>query len=124
MLNRYIIAIIAISLLGVGITYASSWRFLKDAAPIAKFTEEDFSILKKNVDDALENIPDGEKLTWKNSTTGHSGLLNPINTYEANALKCRKLRIINKAGDKIAESHFNFCKQKDGEWKIVSSKNK
>ena len=116
--------VIAILLLCVNITYASSFRFLKDGAPIADFTEEDFSILKQNLDSALENTPDRKKLAWKNSNTGHAGLLNPINTYNKDGLKCRRLRIINKADDKIAESAFNFCKQKDGEWKIVSSKNK
>lgn len=93
MLNHYKLLAIAIFLLGADVTSATSLRFLKNAAPIVGFTEEDFRILKENVDNALENTPDGEKLAWKNANTGHAGLLNPIDTYE-----------------------------KDGEWKIADGK--
>lgn len=116
---RYKILLIVISLLAANTTLASTWGFLKDAAPIADFTEEDLSILKQNVNNALNSKADGEKLRWKNPNTGHAGLLNPLSSYEKDGQKCRKLRIINKAGEKIAETFFHLCKQQNAEWKVV-----
>lgn len=101
------------------IGYASNLRFLNESAPAFHYTDEDFTILWSTVQKALNEKTDGEKLAWKNPNTGHTGLVNPLNTFKENGITCRKTRLVNKAKDKIAETHYKLCKQPSGEWKVA-----
>ena len=94
---------------------ASNYNFLKDAAPIADFKKDDVEILQQTIQDALNNMKDGEKLAWSNDKTGNAGLVNPVLTLDSNEGECRQVRIVNRSKQNIAESMFKFCKL-NGKW--------
>ena len=102
---------------------ACSATFLHEAAPISDFNDADMQMFKDAIQKALNEKKDGEKLAWKNDKTGHSGLVNPLQTLDSEADECRNVRIINKSKKNIAETHFTFCKQ-DGTWVAVEMLNK
>ena len=101
------------------VSHSANLRFLDESAPAFHYTDEDFTILLDAVQKALNEKADGEKLTWENPKTGHRGLVNPLNTFQENGTTCRKMRLINKAKDKIAETFYKLCKQPSGEWKVA-----
>lgn len=110
-------AVVLLGFMLIPAAYASNFTFL-ETAPIAEFTPADTAMFENAIDTALNEKKDGEKLAWKNEKTGVSGLVNPLSTYEKNGTTCRKLRIVNRAKNKIAESVYKFCK-KDGEWVAI-----
>lgn len=97
---------------------APNLRFLNESAPVFHFTEVDFDILVKTIQKALNEKKDGEKLAWENKDTGHAGLVNPLNTTIEKGVSCRMLRLINRAGKRISQTQYKFCKQPDGIWKV------
>ena len=97
---------------------AANLGFLNESAPVFHFTKADFDILVNTVQKALNEKKDGEKLSWENKETGHAGLVNPLNTTNEEGVSCRKVRLINRAGKRISETHYKFCKQPDGIWKV------
>ncbi|MGD8785400.1 MAG: RT0821/Lpp0805 family surface protein [Thioalkalispiraceae bacterium] len=101
------------------VVHASNFNFLHEAAPIADFNDEDMQMFKDTIQQALNEKRDGEKLAWKNTKTGNSGLVNPLLTLDENiGEECRHVRIVNKSKKNIAESKFKFCKR-DGSWVAI-----
>jgi len=97
---------------------ASNLNFLHDAAPISDFTKQDVEMMEDTIQKALNEKKDGEKLAWKNEKTNHSGLVNPLSSYSENEMECRKVRIVNKSKQRIAQNNFRFCR-KDGVWVLI-----
>lgn len=97
---------------------APNLGFLNESSPAFHFNEVDFDILVKTVQKALNEKKDGEKLAWENKKTGHAGLVNPLNTTIEKGVSCRMLRIVNRAGKRISQTQYKFCKQPDGIWKV------
>ena len=99
-------------------SYAVNLQFLNESAPAYHFTDEDFSLLRSSIQKALNENQDGEKLIWHNPKSDNRGLVKPLNTIQEKGTICRKTQLINKAKDKIAKTHYRFCKQPSGEWKV------
>ena len=87
--------------------------------PLEAFSDEDRSLFRASIKDALEHKPDGATLDWKNPSTESSGSVTPINTFEDSGMTCRKARIVNRVGENVNESTFVFCRVSDGSWKIA-----
>jgi hypothetical protein len=117
----YKIAILVLGLCFYTGVNAGVFYYLRDL-PISSFTDEDMKLMKDTAYKALEELKDGDKLTWKNEKSGNTGLSNPLKTYKKDELHCRTLRIINRSKKQIAESLFEVCEVEDDTWKIISNK--
>lgn len=93
--------------------------FLEDA-PAAEFDDLDWKLLTQTVDEALENTPKGEVLHWENPETGHLGSVTMMGTKKSGGQPCKVLKVVSEAATTTGESIIMFCKQEDGEWKIVT----
>lgn len=109
---------ITLSILAMPV-FSANFKFLEDSV-IASYNDEDLELLKSALKKTLNNNKDGEVTTWKNPETGNAGAIAPANTFEKDGMTCRRIKIINRAGEKKGKSEFNYCKVADGSWKIVS----
>ncbi len=82
-------------------------------------SDEDKEMMREAIFNALEQQPDNVTTGWKNPATGTSGIIRPVETFEQNGMRCRKLRLRNSVQDTTTEWMFNFCKTPEGEWKIA-----
>lgn len=99
--------------------FALNMLFLEDA-PAAKFDDLDWKLLTQTVDEALENTPKGEVLHWENPETGHLGSVTMMGSKKSAGQPCKVLKVYSEAATIKGESIIMFCKQQDGEWKIVT----
>ena len=100
--------------------YAANVWFAQDM-PISQMTGADIEILSSAAEEALENAPDGETRQWENPETGAGGALTPLSTSEEDGMRCRRLEIANEAKGKTARTEFDYCRQADGSWKVLSA---
>lgn len=90
-------------------------------SPSAYFDDEDWSLVRAAVDDALENKKTGETVTWRNDKTGSHGEITPLETFEKFDTSCRRVRMSNEAKNIKATRLVDLCRDKSsGEWKIVN----
>lgn len=94
-------------------------RTLMGDLPLEEFSDEDQSLFRASLKDALEHKPDGATLDWKNPNSESSGSVTPISTFEDSGMTCRKARIVNRVAESVNESVFVFCRVSDGSWKIA-----
>lgn len=108
-------------LASVAILPAPAWAFntsfLRDA-PLAYFTDTDWSMFKGTLDKALNENADGAAAKWNNTSSGNSGEITPQKTREVNSMTCRETRIVNRAQGLSATGDYLLCKAADGEWTI------
>jgi surface antigen len=112
-----------ILLVGVGLLLSSAvlamnWGFLRHA-PVSHFTEKDWDLMKEAAREALANAPDGETVGWSNSDSGAFGTVQPLNSYEAQGMTCRRTEVYNNAGGTSGTGRFDFCQQDDGTWRAA-----
>jgi len=96
---------------------AFNTTFLRDA-PLAYFTDKDWSMFKDTLYHALNEGSDGVAVRWSNSSSGANGAVTPLNTREVNGMKCRETRLVNYAQGLSAQGDYLLCKAADGEWTI------
>lgn len=102
-----------------GIARSSNLGFLKDA-PITRFTGPDLEMFQSNLTAALEQNADGSSRRWDNPKTGSSGQIAVINSFVHDGQRCRRTRISNRAhGYAEAQTDAVFCKNADGQWKML-----
>jgi len=100
--------------------HAQNASFLR-SAPVAYLTDEDVEILLSTLQTAMNEQPDGETVTWTNSKTGHSGVINITNTHPDYDTTCRQVEIANQAAGRTGRGTFRMCKADDGKWKFAPS---
>jgi len=114
-----IVQVILISLLSCIVStdlIAGNYSFLKDSA-ISYFTDTDTNMMSANIQNTLNNTPNGKKSVWKNSTTHAWGYAIPSQAQKRNGAICRHLNVFNEANNRSGVSNFVFCKI-NGAWKI------
>jgi surface antigen len=97
---------------------AANWNFL-EFSPASSFTEQDWELMGKTMDEALGKAADGDTRGWNNSQSGAYGTIQPLKTYEARGTTCRRTEIYNNTGGASGTSRFDFCRQADGTWKVA-----
>jgi len=112
-----IAAIIGLVMMAVPI-HAQNTAFLR-SAPVAFLTDEDVEILLSTVQTAMNEQPDGETVTWSNSKTGHTGVINVTNTHSDYDTTCRQVEMANEAAGRTGRGTFRMCKADDGKWKFA-----
>src|SRR5919106_3503841 len=70
---------------------------------------------------ALESIPSGQSVAWRNPDSGHTGVVTPVRTYQTSTGQyCREYTQTITIGGEKHQSYGTACRQPDGSWKIVS----
>jgi surface antigen len=76
---------------------------------------------KKNVQGALNNVPNGEAVGWHNNN-GVEYTFKPIRTVQSNdGQYCREFTQTATIAGKQQQLYGTACRQPDGTWKIVSA---
>lgn len=91
--------------------------FLK-YSPVASFTAEDFEMLQDIGKKAVDDNVDGKTSSWKNSQSGNSGSITPLDSSIIDANHCRRVKFINQSKEQYGESTFTFCKI-NNLWKVI-----
>jgi surface antigen len=116
---RKTIAVIflASAALGPATAWAFNTSFLRDA-PLAYFTDKDWSLFKDTLDRALNGGGDGATSRWDNPSSGSSGEVTPLDTRQVDGMTCRNTRIVTSAQGLTARGEYQLCKAADGEWTL------
>src|SRR5919109_4977530 len=70
---------------------------------------------------ALESVPSGQSVAWRNPDSGNSGVVTPIRTYQVSTGQyCREYTQTIYIGGEKHQSYGTACRQPDGSWKTVS----
>jgi surface antigen len=70
---------------------------------------------------ALESVPSGQSVAWRNPDSGNSGVVTPVRTYQTSTGQhCREYTQTITIGGEKHQSYGTACRQPDGSWKIVS----
>jgi surface antigen len=70
---------------------------------------------------ALETLPPGQSLPWRNPESGNSGTVTPKAYYKAdNGGYCREFQQTITVGGQTQQGYGTACRQPDGSWKIVN----
>jgi surface antigen len=70
---------------------------------------------------ALESVPSGQSVAWRNPDSGNSGVVTPMRTYQtATGQYCREYTQTITIGGETHQSYGTACRQPDGSWKTVS----
>jgi surface antigen len=70
---------------------------------------------------ALEAVPSGQSVTWRNPDSGNAGTVTPVRTYQtATGQYCREYTQTINVGGERHQSYGTACRQPDGTWRIVS----
>jgi surface antigen len=71
---------------------------------------------------ALESVPSGQSVAWRNPNSGNSGVMTPVRTYQLSTGQyCREYTQTITIGGERHQSYGTACRQPDGNWQIVSS---
>ncbi|MES9986085.1 MAG: RT0821/Lpp0805 family surface protein [Candidatus Thiodiazotropha sp. 6PLUC1] len=112
--------IFVLVLLFAFVTSAAAVGFrMAEIMPAKYFTEEDWALAKKTVNNALEKGKMDETFSWRNDSTGHRGLYRVLNSLEVDQKQCRDLLVLHEAGQAKANGKYRFCKVESGEWKTI-----
>ncbi|HEX9868478.1 MAG TPA: RT0821/Lpp0805 family surface protein [Candidatus Tectomicrobia bacterium] len=70
---------------------------------------------------ALESIPSGQSVAWRNPDSGNTGAVTPVRTYQTSTGQyCREYTQTITVGGERHQSYGTACRQADGTWRIVS----
>ncbi|MGH8064575.1 MAG: RT0821/Lpp0805 family surface protein [Candidatus Entotheonellia bacterium] len=70
---------------------------------------------------ALESVPAGQSVAWRNPDSGNTGAVTPVRTYQTSAGQyCREYTQTITVGGEKHQSYGTACRQADGTWRIVS----
>jgi surface antigen len=70
---------------------------------------------------ALESIPSGQSVAWRNPDSGNAGAVTPVRTYQTSTGQyCREYTQTINIGGERHQSYGTACRQPDGTWRIVS----
>jgi surface antigen len=70
---------------------------------------------------ALETLPPGQSLPWRNPESGNSGTVTPKAYYKTESGGyCREFQQTITVGGQTQQGYGTACRQPDGSWKIVN----
>ncbi len=70
---------------------------------------------------ALETVPSGSSVEWRNPDNNHAGAITPTRTYQtASGQYCREYQQTVTIDGQQQRSYGTACRQPDGSWKIVN----
>jgi surface antigen len=70
---------------------------------------------------ALESVPSGQSVAWRNPDSGNTGVVTPVRTYQTpSGQYCREYTQTITIGGERHQSYGTACREPDGSWRIVS----
>jgi surface antigen len=70
---------------------------------------------------ALESVPSGQSVAWRNPDSGNTGAVTPVRTYQTpSGQYCREYTQTITIGGERHQSYGTACREPDGSWRIVS----
>jgi hypothetical protein len=107
--------------LGLGLPLAASAQgslgFLKDS-PISYFNNEDINLMKTNAYAVLDSAEQRAKGEWSNPKTRHSGQAEIMETFAAEGMSCKRLRLANAAKGVTSEATYPLCNYPGKGWRV------
>ena len=90
---------------------------LTDNSPAAQFTDKDWTLLKEQAKEVLNNKESGINTFWNNAESGHSGSIKSVGSIiENDGTVCRDLEFVNKIIHSVTTTQTTLCKQRGGVW--------
>ena len=99
--------------------YAVNWIPILKDTPAEKFNEDDMRIFLDTARKAMNELPDGQSLSWKNPETKAHGTIKVEMTGTRKGQTCKRLSIENVAGNRQGKTALDFCQGKDGKWELM-----
>jgi surface antigen len=121
MKSRFISVLLPVMLLGLVTMNADAINlmFLSKESPARRFSDADWQYLNRAIDHSLEKVGDGASYRWDNPKSPASGLIEMLESSKEDDMPCRRMRMTNHYDDIKGVTEFVFCKQPDGEWKVL-----
>lgn len=87
---------------------------------VGKYLDErDRQLMNRNVQDTLEYARSGERSSWSNPDSGHSGVTEVKRTYSTNMGQyCREFTTTVNVGGRDELGYGTACRQPDGSWSM------
>ena len=82
------------------------------------FTDEDWKLLARTLDDALDDAADDEAREWSNDKSRASGRITPLASNTRGDVTCRRVRIENSAAGIRNSYRYLFCRRGDSDWAL------
>jgi len=99
---------------------AFNWMYqANEPGPYMLMSDADRSLLQTAMQQALDEHPDGQALSWKSSESDAHGSIVPLSTFERHGMHCRKLRFETHAKGESGRGEYSLCKTKDGTWALA-----
>jgi surface antigen len=81
----------------------------------------DRAYAQQTASQALESNPSGQRSSWSNPDSGHSGTMTPTRTvYADSGQPCRDYETTVTIDGRTETATGRACRQNDGTWKIVN----
>src|SRR5262249_231158 len=115
--------VLRLALAGAAVLPLSVWSFntaFLRQAPLAYFTDSDWTMFKQAFYKALNDNPDGTGEQWSNPSSGDAGEIRPLSTREVGGTTCRQTRIVSRAQGLTGTGEYLICKAPDGDWTLGS----
>ena len=77
------------------------------------------SLFQKAPDEARNSTEPRASKSWENPATRVSGNVTAMEPFQKEDLSCRKLQSETRTPDTRGKSEFNYCRMKDGQWKVL-----
>jgi surface antigen len=87
--------------------------------PAQLFTVQDYGLFDVALKKALDEARQAEVVQWENPETRAGGSVTVVQEYQREGNACKRLRIDNRAGQRVGYSVFDFCRQADGRWVLA-----
>jgi len=97
---------------------AQNYGFLS-RMPVAYLTDADRALLSENLGKAMNDLADGESLTWTNPDTQSTGTISVRETHEDYGTQCRSFRMSLEAKGRSGAGTYRMCRADDGDWKFA-----
>ncbi|GJL83308.1 MAG: hypothetical protein DHS20C01_29420 [marine bacterium B5-7] len=114
-----VLSAIAATALLVSATSALAFNtlFMRDSV-MSDMSDDEYEMMRQTFYSALDQ-EGSDTLSW-NSPEGADGTVTPAERFEFKGYNCRKVSFENHKSGQTGQGMLNFCKDKDGNWKILS----
>ena len=99
--------------------YAINLMFMSKQSPGRRFSDEDWKYFDQAIAHTLKHVDDGASYQWDNPATPAAGTIEALESTTMNESPCRRLRMTNTYNQLRGVTEFVFCKQADGEWRVI-----
>lgn len=93
--------------------------FLRDSV-MSEMNDAQYEQMRESFYSALERLTAGETMRWGDAEGAH-GTIMMVEDFEYSNYSCRVTRFENFLGSKTGAGELRFCKDANGDWKILST---